>query len=179
MISGKDSASALVPSSARREMIGFPFWAYNASTVLFPCQHDPLNNGPQAVYMDLFPPTRTGMRDRVDTACSTQRFRQRHCQINIVYHRSRQYLWVTPRCLASILRLAQNRRHLASRIRRWDADMWQASANADGLTQADGGSTSNADDAVCLCLFGVREGLFGDGRRGVHRGFSVGARGLD
>ena len=109
------------------------------------------------------------MRNRVDSARGAHPSGQRHGQINVVDDSPRQDLRVTPRLLLPVGRLAQDRRHLRTRIRRRDADVRQPRPDTNRLPQPDGAPAAHRDDRVRADGLDVRQGRLGDVRRSVHR----------
>lgn len=89
--------------------------------------------------------------------------------IDVVDHHVGLDLGVHPSSLYTSFGLPENGCHLRARIRRRDADLVQASADADCLAEPGRGTSSDCDDAVrehVLCVF---DRALGDVRRGVHR----------
>ena len=112
------------------------------------------------------------MSDGVDTAGSTHRRRQCHCEVNIVYDCARQDLGVTPRRFLPIRSLTQDGSHLATSVRCWNTYMIQPGSNADRLAQSNGAPAAKADHAVRTTVLRVLQCLLSDVRWGMHRGIA-------
>lgn len=118
------------------------------------------------------------MCDSIDAAGGTHRGRQGHGQVDIVDDRSGQDLGIRASLLQPIRGLAQDRRHLAARIGRRDANVRQGSSDANRLAQPNGTSTADGDHRVGTLRLGKVESLVRDVSRGVHCGFSEDASDL-
>ena len=119
------------------------------------------------------------MSNSVDAARRTHALRQRHGEVDIIYHRTRQYLRITLRGLPPLRGLTKDRRHLAAGVRRWDRDMVQARPNTDRLAQARRTATTKADHAVCTAVLRVPQCLVRNMRRRMHGSITEEAGGSD